>query len=227
MKKLFISFLTFALFGAFAVTANAASYGGYGVPCTPIYGGGETCVSKGNLIINKTVKNPSSGLFVDNLSQTSDPKFGPNQTITFQLTVVNTGGKNFSEVTVTDILPSYLDFVSGPGVFDSNTKKLTFKIVDLGAGETRTYTIAVKVTPSIPSDPAVNCVVNQARAISDISEASDVSQVCLQNTGKGGFEVLGAPKVYETPATGPEMLPLFGLIPAGLSGLFLRKRASK
>lgn len=227
MKKFILSFLTVALFAAYALSANAANYGGYGIPCEPIYGGGQTCVSKGNLVINKTVKNPSNGDFVDNLSQTNDPKFGPNQTVTFQLTVVNTGGQNFSEVTVTDILPSYLTFVSGPGVFDSNTKKLTFKVSDLGAGESRSYTINTKVASDVPNDPAVNCVVNNAKAVTGSGEASDISQVCLQNTGKGGFQVLGTPAIKETPATGPEMLSLLGLIPAAISGLFLRRKASK
>jgi hypothetical protein len=37
--------------------------------------------------------------------------------------------------------------------------------------------------------------------------------------------VLSAAIVKTTPATGPEMLPLFGLIPAALGGLFLRKKS--
>lgn len=228
MKKfIFATFLTVTLFTASALSANAVNYGGYGIPCEPIYGGGQTCVSKGNLVINKTVENPSNKEFVDNLSQTTDPKFGPGDTVTFQLTVVNTGGQNFSEVTVTDTLPNFLTFVSGPGTFDSNNRKLTFKINDLGAGESRTYTINTKVNSNIPNDPAVNCVINNARAVSDIAEASDISQVCLQNTGKGGFQVLGTPTVKQTPATGPEMFSLLGLIPAAISGLFLRRKASK
>jgi len=230
MNKLLLFGLTMAFLAASAASALATSvtYGGYGAPCEPIYGGGETCVSKGFLILNKTVKNPTTGGFVDNLSQTTDPKFGPSQDVTFKLTIVNTGGQNFSEVSVTDILPSYLDFISGPGTFDSNTKKLTFKITNLGAGESRTETIVARVSGSVPTDPAVNCVINHAKAVSDVNEASDISQVCLQNTTtKGGFQVLGTPTVKQTPATGPEMLPLFGLIPAGISGLFLRRKASK
>lgn len=232
MNKIVFSVLTVALFTASAVTAQASVYGGYGVPCNSsygVYGGGETCVSRGNLVINKTVKNPTTGEFVDNLSETNDAKFGPNDTITFQLTVVNTGGQNFSTVTVTDTLPSYLTFVSGPGTFDSNNSKLTFKIKDLGAGESRTYTVTTKVAKSVPNDPAVNCVVNHAEATSDTDNgsASDVAQVCLQNTTKGGFQVLGTPVVKQTPATGPEMFGLIGLIPAGLSGLILRRKASK
>lgn len=232
MNKLVITALTVALFTASASIAKADVYGGYGVPCNSsygVYGGGETCVSRGNLVINKTVKNPTTGEFVDNLSETNDAKFGPNDTITFQLTVVNTGGQNFSTVTVTDTLPSYLTFVTGPGTYDSNSKKLTFKIKDLGAGESRTFTIATKVASSIPNNPAVNCVVNQASASSDNDkgEASDVSQVCLENTTKGGFQVLGAKPMTQTPATGPEMFGLLGLLPAGLSGLILRRKASK
>ncbi len=212
-----------------AALATSGVYGGYAVPCEPIYGGGQTCISKGNIVLNKTVQNPTTNAFVDNLSLSNDPKFVANQDVTFQLTLVNSGDKNLSEVSVTDTFPSYINFVSGPGTFDSNTKNLTFKVFNLGAGESRTYTIKARVVSSLPTDPAVNCVVNQAKAVSDSNEASDVSQVCLQNTvtTKGGFPVLGTPTVKQTPATGPEMLPLFGLIPAGLGGLFLRRKASK
>ena len=69
MKKVFLS-LSILAFLALAPTAFATGgvYGGYGVPCEPIYGGGQTCVSRGNIILNKAVQNPSTKQYLDNLS---------------------------------------------------------------------------------------------------------------------------------------------------------------
>lgn len=233
MKKLILS-LSIVAFLAFAGNSFAAAgvYGGYGVPCQPIYGGGETCVSKGNILINKTVQNPQSKGFVDNLSLSNDPKYGPDSTVTFQLTVSNTGDKELKDIDVTDSFPSYLSFVSGPGTFDTNSKTLTFNIPSLKANESKSYTIKGKVvnSSSLPADQAVNCVVNQAKAIADRQESSDLSQFCIEKTvttTKGGIPVMDAPKgLKQTPSTGPEMLALIGLIPAGLGGLYLRRKTS-
>ena len=233
MNKLFI-ILSAVAFLAFAGSTNAATgvYGGYGAPCEPIYGGGEVCVSRGQILINKTVKNPVTNVFVDNLSLSNDPKYTANQTVEFQLTLTNTGKETLGEVTVTDTFPSFLNFESGPGTFDSNSKTLTFKIGDLKAGESRVYIVRGTVvgTNDLPSDQAVTCVVNQVKAVNPENESTDVSQLCIEKvivTTKGGLPVMPAPVITQTPSTGPEMLPLIGLIPAGLGGLFLRKRASK
>lgn len=42
---------------------------------------------------------------------------------------------------------------------------------------------------------------------------------------KGGFPVQTMPRATTTPNTGPEMLAVFGLIPALLGGWYLRKKA--
>ncbi len=48
-----------------------------------------------------------------------------------------------------------------------------------------------------------------------------------QNPGiiKGGFPVYPAPVMNQTPATGPEMLPLLGMIPTALAGFALRRKS--
>jgi len=227
----FIFSLTAAFFLAFAGSASAAAtYGGYGTPCEPIYGGGEVCVSKGQISINKTVKNPSTGAFVDNLSLSSDPKYTANQTVEFQLTLTNTGKETLKEITVTDTFPSYIVFESGSGAYDSKTKTLTFKVNDLKANESRNFIIKGKVagTANLPQDQAVTCVVNQVKANSSENESSDVSQFCIEKTvitTKGGLPVMPAPTMKQTPPTGPEMLSLAALIPAAGAGIFLRRRS--
>lgn len=230
MNKLILSIsaVLFLTFGGVAFAADGNN--GYGAPCEPVYGGGEVCVSKGQILINKTVKNPTSGVFTDNLSLTNDPKYSANSTVEFQLTLTNTGQNTLNEVTVTDIFPSFLTFESGPGSFDSNSKTLTFKVNDLKAGESRVFTVSGKVVAvsSLPADQAVTCVVNQAKAKSSENESSDVSQFCIEKvitTTKGGLPVMPAPQMTQTPSTGGEMLALVGLIPAAGAGIFLRRRS--
>jgi len=232
MKKitLFIAFLTLALFTA------GTSYASYGsVACQPIYGGGETCASTDNIILDKKVLDPSAKTkgnvesYVDNLS-VNGAKYFPSQHVKFQITLTNTSASTLSEITVKDILPSYVDFVSGAGNYDKSTKTLTFKVINLNSNETRKYIIDTKAVDAskLPNGQGVVCVVNQASANIKDSEAKDNSQFCIQKTvatTKGGLPVMSPPNLTQTPATGPEMLSLFGLIPAALGGLFLRRRS--
>jgi uncharacterized repeat protein (TIGR01451 family) len=187
----------------------------------------------GPVTINKTVKNPKTGAFVDNLG-VNDPKHSPSSTVTFNLTVTNTGDNNISKTTVRDIFPQFVDFVSGPGSFDANTKTLSFEVKDLKAGESRKFTVQGKTanTNQLPSAQGISCVVNQATATSDNGQqSSDNSQFCIEKpvlgVTKGGLKVAPAPSMAVTPPTGPEMLPLIGLVPSAIAGFFLRRKASK
>jgi len=229
INKIFLSILTLAIFAfmAFAQGVRADT------ACQPIYGGGQTCVQVGNVVINKTIKNPQTGSFVDNLN-INDPKFAPASSVTFNITVTNTGGSTINKTTVKDTLPQFVSFVSGPGSFDSNTKVLTFDVGNLTAGESKTFTVTAKTADQgqIPSDQGITCVVNQVMATSDNGQqSSDNSQFCIQKPvlgeTKGGLKVFPAPAITTTPATGPEMLPLIGLIPSGALGFLLRKKSYK
>lgn len=174
MKKIVLFTLVLGLF-AFAKTASAA------ISCAPIYGGGQTCVQTGNILINKQVLNPMSNQFVDNLG-VNDPKFGPDTTVTFQLVVTNTGNAPFSRVNIKDIFPQFVGFAGGPGNFDGNSKILTFSLDNLNPGESRTFTVQghVDTADKLPSDQAVVCVVNQAIAnTNDNQRSQDNSQFCI------------------------------------------------
>ncbi|EKD86034.1 MAG: hypothetical protein ACD_37C00515G0001 [uncultured bacterium] len=230
MNKLVLSFSIVA-FMAFAGIAQAAS-GTYGDNnCQPVYGGGETCITQGKVTINKSVKNPKTNAFVDNLT-VNDPRFGVSQIVTFRLIVTNTGNSTISKIAVEDIFPSFVEMKSGPGTFDKSTKILSFEILNLNANESRTYTVTGQTANEnqLPANENVTCVINQAIAKSEDTLSKDNSQFCIEKrvlTTKGGLPVMPAPKMGQTPSTGPEMLPLFGLIPAGIAGLLLRKRTSK
>ncbi len=228
MKKLLLS-LTLATLLSLTVSGVSLASGN----CQPIYGGGQTCSST-NISINKTVQNPQTGQFVDNLS-INDPRFFANQNTTFNLTVTNTGSSNIDRAIVKDILPQYVTFVSGPGSFDQNSKVLSFDINNLPSGQSRTFTVVAKIVAdsSISQNSGIVCVTNQSSAqiVSNGSLSQDNSQFCIQKgaipTTKGGLPVVAAPAMTTTPPTGPEMLPLIGLFPTGVFGFLLRKKASK
>ena len=91
--------------------------------CTSVYGAGQTCTDTSEITINKTVLNPQTNAYVENLG-TQDNKFKAEQLVTFQITVT---AKNapVAKVQLTDTLPNVLTFVAGPGNFDTKTKTLT------------------------------------------------------------------------------------------------------
>ena len=235
MKKITSLLVTLAFAGITVTSASAAgTSAGYGYGCQPIYGGGETCVTQGNVLVNKTVQNPSNGSFVDNLS-VNDPKYSPSGTITFQISVTNTGSSAIPSITVVDTLPLYVSFVSGTGNFDSKTKKVTFQVMNLNPNETRVFTLQGQVSADkgLPTNQTVTCDVNRVEATGDNGQKStDNSQFCIEKTQKpsvpttkGGLPIHPVPqKQFTTPATGPEMLPLIGILGSAISGFYLRRR---
>lgn len=171
------------------------------VRCETQYGGGEVCVRTGKLQINKKVKNPTDGSFIDNLGLTSY-KFAPGEEITFRLEIKNVGDATFSKVNVKDSLPEYLEKVSGD---------FEFEISDLTVDETESREIKAKVT-SLPNDKTTVCVVNTAEAWSGDERDKDTAQVCLER------KVLAA-----APVTGPPSWFLLISLIAGLTGFSLVK----
>ena len=229
MKKGYLSIIFLLTIFSFANPLKAFA----DTSCQPIYGGGQTCVTTGNISINKTVMNPKTNQFVDNLN-INDSRYQPEFTTTFQIAVTNTGNASISRVKVSDVFPQYITFSSGTGNFDSNTKTLTFEINNLLANETKNFTVLGKIVNSslIPiSQGSVVCVVNQATAtnLDNTSQVSqDNAQLCIEKTAtSSGFPVFPTTTIKTTPATGVESLVLFSLIPTGIAGWFLRKQSFK
>lgn len=194
--------------------------------CTPLYGGGYTCPRRGEILIDKQVKNPSSGIFVDNLTE-FDPKFAPEQEVTFRIQVKNTGDETIDDIQVKDIMPDFLSFIAGPGNFNSTEGKngtLTFNIKNLAPSETREYWIQGKVFADSGVPKNLICKLEnraQARASGD-RFTEDIAQYCTEKgtVTKGG--------VTEVPKTGPEaILSFLGLSSLLGSGVYLRRKAAQ
>lgn len=200
--------------------------------CQPIYGGGETCIQTENIAINKTVQDPQTLQYVDNLGA-NDPKYAPGQTVQFRIAVKNTSNVSVKNIKVEDRLPQYMD----------DPKIINFNIDNLNPNETKTLISRGKIASknSLPDDNKTICLINQAIAAQNQQISQDNSQFCIQKneapsaTGnpvnpistKGGLSVYPPSDAKATPATGPETVALFGLFASCLFGLMLRKKSIK
>lgn len=198
--------------------------------CQPVYGGGQTCITTGNILVTKTVQNPQTNQFVQNLA-TNDPRFSGNQTVTFQITVTNTGGQTIQQTAVKDTFPGFVNFQPGgtTGSFDNNTKTLTFTVDLLGPNETRNFTVLGKVIDPKNLPDGITCVVNQVTATTNSGQMSQANtQLCIEKAvtrTKGGLPIVSPSPVPATPATGPEAALWLALLPGGVVGWTLRKKS--
>jgi uncharacterized repeat protein (TIGR01451 family) len=238
-----LSILSTIIFG-FTLTAGVAFAAGETNQCQPIYGGGESCPKVPQIEINKTVQNPETQGYVDNLSA-SDPKFAPTETVTFKITVKNTSDQELTKITIKDVFPNVVEFVNGVGNFDAGSRTLTIPLEKLSPNEARDFFVQAKVVAAdkLPANQNVVCVINQSSITVAEKTAQDNAQFCIEKglkpeerpTTKGGQPVnppvtKGGKPVYPTttatttPETGPEALALIGLIPSALGGAYLRRK---
>lgn len=210
---------------ALAVITVAAQAAGNS-NCQVIYGGGEVCTTDFKFTIDKMVQKPSKGgEFVDNIAM-DDVRFYANDTITFKIKVTNTGTSDIDTLTVTDTLPENLTITKAPGA--TNGRNISYNVSNLKAGESREELITVTVNSNLPADKSVTCLTNTASARDNHGNtANDNASFCLEKeivTAKPTPQVFEKTPVKNIPNTGPEMLPLLGLIPAGLAGIAMRRK---
>lgn len=172
----------------FLSSASTVYAGGTPNDCQPIYGGGDPCQTIKQIEINKTVQNPNTKIFVDGLSS-NDPKFAPNQIVSFKLTIRNISGINLSNIVIKDILPDYVDFSSGIGNFDTNNKTLTINLEKLDFQETRDFFIQAKVkSPDKLGTQKETCVINQSIVIVNDKWSQDNSGFCIDKNASASVE---------------------------------------
>lgn len=217
MKKILFGLLLLG-FASFLPTKAYAD-------CTQIYGGGQTCTSY-SFSLQKFVQVPGQSNFVNNLS-INDPKYNLSQTVNFEIVVTNTGSNYISSVTIVDTFPQFVSFVSGPGSFNNSNNTLTFVVNNLNAGQSQTINLSGKIaSTNVPQ--GITCVVNQAAGTDNNGDTNTASsQLCITNVANVTPTpvLLPVAQIKTTPPTGPEMLPLFALIPGALSGLYLRRKS--
>lgn len=184
------------------------------------------------IFINKTIQNPHSSEFVDSLSM-SDPKFVPGQDIIFRIVITNNENTAIKNISVKDILPAYITFVSGEGRFDASTKTLMIIVNDLRASESKTFTLNTRVVSDsqIPTiKGGVTCMINQAEVTLGDKLSKDNAMFCIEKKVSGAetkkdIQVYPPQKATATPATGSETIALLSLLPLGLVGFYLHQKS--
>ncbi|MDO8270155.1 MAG: hypothetical protein Q7T54_05815 [Candidatus Levybacteria bacterium] len=217
--------------GAFLTTVGN-SFAAGSSQCQIVYGGGEVCEDKIQFTLDKRVLTPTKGGdFVDNLTL-NDARFEIGNTASFKIIVKNTGDKKIDTLTVVDTLPQHLNFVSGAGTYNSNNRTITYTINNLDKGQVNEQVFTVTITNSLPANQGIVCLTNHAKATDNNGiTASDTAGLCVQQ-GVTPVQPTPAPQIFNKvpvkniPNTGPEMLPLLGLIPLGVTGLILRRKST-
>lgn len=218
--------LTFTKIGLTAAalllgTASTALASGYS-NCETVYGGGTVCPPNVSFTLDKLVKTSGKGgEFVDNLT-INDTPFTPNQDVTFQIKVKNTGTATIDSLNIVDTLPETLTYVSG-GTYNANLKTASIAVKNLEAGKEAVYFITTKVSDSKTMSNNPQCVTNRVNA-SDNSgnKAEDTANLCVATPGA---KIQAIVPTKTIPNTGPEALLLFALPPLGAAGVYLRRKA--
>lgn len=151
-----------------------------GETCTNQYGSTVDCPPN-HIVINKKVRYPTNAnLFVENITS-NDTAYTPNSEVEYDIAVTNTSNVNFATVTVIDVLPSQLIFVSGPGRYEAASNKLTYELSDLKAGQTVHTRILAKVKDVSVFPNALTCeVVNTATATGPGGQSDeDTASLCV------------------------------------------------
>lgn len=227
MKKVILTLLIATAF-MLVREANAGTSS-----CQIVYGGGQVCEEQVKFTINKLAQKPGKGGgdFVENLS-INDPRLAANQNVNFKIIIENTGNRDIENLNVTDTFPQFLSFVAGPGTAKEGDKTAGFVVGKLEKGKKIELLITARTASenALPSSQTVTCVVNNVKGVApDGSVAEDNSQVCIERSILGAVptpQIFEKPTVKQIPATGPELIGLAALIPMGLAGIYLRRKAS-
>jgi uncharacterized repeat protein (TIGR01451 family) len=170
---------------------------------------GEVEVSK-DITIDKKVKNPNTGDFVDNLFA-SDFLFKQDQEVEFKVVVKNVGDKDLDKVEYRDTLPSELDYVDGA---------LEASISDFKVNEEKTFFFKTKAD-IFGKDAGTYCTVNTAYAWIEGGESEkDTAQVCITKGEVKGFVAEKLPQA----GPGASTILLFGSTSMALAGWALTKK---
>ena len=220
-KLLFSVFLSTTIY-LLLTTGALADYGQYGQYSS------EPAPSA-SILIDKTVGKPDGTVtkggvtniqYVDNLSP-SDVRFRPGEQVMFKLRVKNTSNVTLNNVMVNDIVPSYVEPIEGPGMFDAVTRLISFNAGSFAPDEEKTFTIKMQLygQDKLPTDKGLFCLINKSRAYNELASDEDTAQFCVEK------EVIG---VVSTPKAGPEMGTLLLGAQAMLVGLgFSLKKITK
>jgi uncharacterized repeat protein (TIGR01451 family) len=216
--------------------------------CVPIFGGGATCARDASVVVNKQIKDPKSGKYVDSLTT----PYAPGQAITFHIFVTNTTTNTVNGISIKDTFPTYLSYAAGDGKFDFSNQTFTANVTSLTKGQSKAISVTVTVVSAdkIPGSPSPLCISNVVTATQNGKTSTDTTPFCLTRTApaqtaqsgtlgsstrnvqpgattKGGLPVYSqVAGTKKTPATGPEDMAYAALAIAGAGGWYMRRKTT-
>ena len=224
MKK---NLITLLIAAGILLAAAPVAFAAGSSECQIVYGGGQVCKEKVSFTIDKKVQLPTKGgSFVDNLT-TNDAKFTPASEAIFRITVTNTGDRTIEKLEVVDTLPNHNIYVSGNGTYDKSKNTIAYTITNLekGATDERSFSVKIGDASTLPQNQGILCLTNNSKATDNNgSVATDAASFCVEKSFVEP-ELFNKVPVKNVPNTGPELLPLIGLVPAALAGYAIRRKS--
>ncbi len=170
----------------FAVTPTVLADYNETPTCTNQYGNTVECPPN-RIVVNKKVRQAQNAYtFVENITS-SDAAYSVNSEVEYDIAVTNTSNVNFATVTVIDVFPEYVTFVSGPGRYEADANKLTYEISDLKAGATVHNRVLVKIKDASAFKNDLTCdIVNTVTATGPGGQSDqDTASMCVQTKVMG------------------------------------------
>jgi len=116
-----------------------------------------------SLKIDKKIKAPDQAEWADNFSA-QQKVFSADEPIDFQIRIRNEGETTIKDITVTDYFPAELQFVFGPGTYDSSERLLFWTLEELQPGEEQKFQIRAAVASADKLSPQKTSVTNRTLA---------------------------------------------------------------
>jgi len=136
------------------------------------------------LIIDKRIKATETS-WQDNLTA-SEKVFKAGDLLDFEIKVKNSGDKDLKNITVKDILPSFLSLIFAPAKDEDKNNEIVWKIENLSAGKEQTFRLRAEVKKDFQAETEGNfCAQNKAEAAAESGEKdSDTTSFCLTSVKK-------------------------------------------
>lgn len=229
MKRFIIAILLSLPLGLLLVTVMSGKImADEAIQCPTQYGGAQygTTPCPQNLAVNKLVRNPITGFFVENLLR-GDATYSPGSEVVYELKIFNSSNQSFDTVTITDTVepelkdPRLVDPSQAVNVSNPDNRTLKFDVKDLKAGETRTIKVKATVVDTVtpPTGDDKKCEVTNKVRVETAGQQpdEDTADLCIQ------VSVLGKVSLPEAGiADYLPLLPFAGMSITGIA-LFLKR----
>ncbi len=184
-----------------------------------------------NLVVNKLVRNPITGSYVENLLE-GDAAYSPRSEVVYEVRVTNSSNTDFDRVQVQDTVeaelknPRVVDVSQVETIETPDQQTLRFVVRNVKAGETRTVLVKAEVVSDVrvESGKSRKCEITNKVKVEASGQQPDEDTADLCVVPPTSPEVLGA---VTLPKAGLEditpMLPFAGLAFTGIA-LFIKKK---